>query len=44
MKPDRKYKTSKFYLTHIYAVHEMLQKLVAFALLEENDFKEYYDI
>jgi hypothetical protein len=40
MKPDRKYKTSKFYLTHIYYIQEFLQNLFAVAMLEEEDFRD----
>lgn len=38
LKPDRKYKYSKFYLTHIYYVQEFLRNLFAIAFLEETDF------
>ena len=43
MKPDRKYKHSKFYLTHIYYVHDFMKKLLAVAMLEEDDFREFVD-
>lgn len=41
LKPDRKYKYSKFYLTHIYYVHEFLKNMFAISMLEESDFSDY---
>ena len=41
LKPDRKYKQSKFLISHKYFVHDTLKNLFAISLLEDGDFADY---
>jgi hypothetical protein len=41
LKPDRKYKQSKFLTSHKYFVHDTLKNLFAISLLEDGDFADY---
>ena len=41
LKPDRKYKQSKFLISHKYFVHDTLKNLFAIALYEDSDFVDY---
>ena len=41
LKPDRKYKQSKFLVSHKYFVHDTLKNLFAISLLEDADFADF---
>ena len=41
LKPDRKYKDTKFWMTHMYYVHEFMKNVFAISLLEDADFSDY---
>ncbi len=44
LKPDRKYKESKFWMTHMYFVHDFLKNIFAVSLLDDSDFPDYQQI
>ena len=39
-KPDRKYKETKFWLTHMYFVHDFLKSFFAVSMLDDADFQD----
>jgi hypothetical protein len=41
LKPDRKYKQSKFLISHKYFLHDTLKNLFAISLYEDSDFIDY---
>ena len=40
LKPDRKYKETKFWVTHMYFVHEFLKSVFAVSFLDDSDFPD----
>eukprot|EP00347_Sterkiella_histriomuscorum_P012473 403368442 len=40
LKPDRKYKETKFWLTHMYFVHDFLKSVLAISFFEDSDFPD----
>ena len=41
LKPDRKYKETKFWMTHMYFIHDFLKNLFAISMLDDSDFPDY---
>ena len=44
LKPDRKYKDTKFWMTHIYYVHDFLRSFFAVSFLNDEDFPDYTEL